>query len=170
MQGVGFRPFVYSLAQRHRLAGLVRNDAEGVHIEAQGSPEELELFLREIEEEAPLLAVVEAVAWRPLAVREEGEFRIEESREGIQRRALVSPDVATCGDCLAELMDLTDRRYRYPFINYTNCGPLFTITRAVPYDRAMTTIAHFEMCLECRREYQDPSDRRFHAQHNACPV
>jgi hydrogenase maturation protein HypF len=170
VQGVGFRPFIYALARRHGLAGLVRNDAEGVHIEAEGSPEELERFLQKIKEEAPPLAVVEAVAWRPLAVREEREFRIEESREGIRRRALISPDVATCEECLAELFDPANRRYRYPFTNCTNCGPRFTITRSVPYDRAMTTMAHFEMCPECQREYDDPSDRRFHAQPNACPV
>src|SRR5918997_1028191 len=170
VQGVGFRPFVYALARRHALAGLVRNDAEGVHIEAEGPPEELELFLRDIRAKAPPLAVVEAVSWRPLAVRKESGFRIEESREGASRRALISPDVATCEECRAELFDPADRRYRYPFTNCTNCGPRFTITRSVPYDRAMTTMAHFEMCLKCRREYADPSDRRFHAQPNACPV
>jgi hydrogenase maturation protein HypF len=170
VQGVGFRPFIYALARRHDLAGLVRNDAEGVHIEAEGPPEELERFLQEIKEEAPPLAMVEAVVWLPLAVRNEKEFRIEESREGVRRRALISPDVATCPECLEELFDPTDRRYRYPFTNCTNCGPRFTITRSVPYDRAMTTMAHFEMCPECRREYDDPLDRRFHAQPNACPV
>src|SRR5919112_2375663 len=170
VQGVGFRPFIYALARRHGLGGLVRNDAEGVHIEAEGAPEELDLFLREIEVEAPPLAVIEAVAWRPLAVLDEGEFRIEESREGAQRRALISPDVATCEDCLGELFDPTNRRYRYPFTNCTNCGPRFTITRSVPYDRATTTMSHFEMCPECHREYDDPTDRRFHAQPNACPV
>ncbi|MDQ3925408.1 MAG: Sua5/YciO/YrdC/YwlC family protein, partial [Actinomycetota bacterium] len=170
VQGVGFRPFVYALAQRHGLVGLVRNDAEGVHIEAEGPPEELERFLREIKEKAPPLAVIETVAWRPLAIREEREFRIEASREGVRRQALISPDVATCEDCLAELFNPVDRRYRYPFTNCTNCGPRFTITRSVPYDRAMTTMARFEMCPECRREYDDPSDRRFHAQPNACPV
>ena len=117
VQGVGFRPFIYSLARQHGLTGLVRNDAEGVHIEAEGPPEELELFLQDIKEKAPPLAVVEAVAWRPLAVRKEKEFRIEESREGVQRQALISPDVATCEDCLTELFDPADRRYRYPFIN-----------------------------------------------------
>ncbi len=170
VQGVGFRPFVYALARRHGLSGLVRNDAEGVHIEAEGPPEELELFLREIREEAPPLAVVEAVGWRPLAVLGERGFRIEESREGVRLRALISPDVATCEECLAEMLDPADRRYRYPFTNCTNCGPRFTITRQVPYDRATTTMASFEMCPECRREYDDPSDRRFHAQPNACPV
>jgi len=170
VQGVGFRPFIYVLAQRHELTGLVRNDAEGVHIEAEGSPEELELFLRGIKENAPPLAVVESVEWHTLAVLDEREFRIEESREGAQRRALISPDVATCEDCLEELFDLTDRRYRYPFTNCTNCGPRFTITNSIPYDRSTTTMSHFEMCPECQREYDDPSDRRFHAQPNACPV
>src|SRR5918998_935911 len=170
VQGVGFRPFIYALARRHKLTGLVRNDAEGVHIEAEGLPEELECFLREIKEEAPPLAIIEAVTWRPLTVREERAFRIEESREGVRRRALISPDVATCEECLAEIFDPTDRRYRYPFTNCTNCGPRFTITRSVPYDRAMTTMAGFKMCPECQREYDDPSDRRFHAQPNACPV
>ena len=170
MQGVGFRPFVYALARRYELSGLVRNDAEGVRIEVEGAPGELERFLRGIEEEAPPLAVVESVAWQPLAPLGDGEFRIEESREGVRRQALVSPDVATCDDCLAEILDPEDRRYRYPFTNCTNCGPRFTITRSVPYDRATTTMAHFEMCPECRREYDDPSDRRFHAQPNACPA
>src|SRR5829696_959494 len=170
VQGVGFRPFVYALARRHGLAGLVRNDAEGVHIEAEGAPEELERFLLGIEREAPPLAVVEAIAWRPLAVQSERAFRIEESREGVRRRALISPDVAACGECLAEIFDPADRRYRYPFTNCTNCGPRFTITRSVPYDRAMTTMSHFVMCPECLDEYDDPSDRRFHAQPNACPV
>jgi hydrogenase maturation protein HypF len=170
VQGVGFRPFIYSLARRHGLAGLVRNDAEGVHIEAEGAPEDLDRFLLGITQEAPSLAVVEAITWRPLAVLEERTFRIEESREGARRRALVSPDVAACGECLAEIFDPSDRRYRYPFTNCTNCGPRFTITRSVPYDRAMTTMSGFEMCPRCLQEYDDPSDRRFHAQPNACPV
>src|ERR687893_3167969 len=109
VQGVGFRPFIYALAQRHGLTGLVRNDAEGVHIEAEGPPEELELFLRDIKEKAPPLAVVEAVSWRPLVVLKEQGFRIEDSREGARRRALISPDVATCEECLTEILDPTGR-------------------------------------------------------------
>ena len=170
VQGVGFRPFVYAQALRHGLAGLVRNDAEGVQVEVEGDAERLDLFLRGIEEEAPPLAVVEAVSWRPLAALGERGFRIEESREGFRRRALISPDVATCEECLREVFDPGDRRYRYPFTNCTNCGPRFTITRAVPYDRDTTTMSRFEMCPECRREYDDPTDRRFHAQPNACPT
>ncbi len=170
VQGVGFRPFIYALAHQYRLGGLVRNDAEGVHIEVEGPPEELERFLRGIREDAPPLAVVETVSWRPLATHGETTFRIEESRDGTRRRALVSPDVATCDDCFAELFDPADRRFRYPFINCTNCGPRFTITRSVPYDRAMTTMAGFTMCAACQGEYDDPANRRFHAQPNACPV
>ncbi len=169
VQGVGFRPFVYALARRHGLAGLVRNDAAGIHVEVEGVPEELAPFLRGLRDEAPPLAVVEAVAWKPLATLGESEFRIEVSREGAAR-TLVSPDVAACEACLAELFDPADRRYRYPFTNCTNCGPRFTITRQVPYDRATTTMAAFEMCPECRAEYDDPADRRFHAQPNACPA
>jgi hydrogenase maturation protein HypF len=170
VQGVGFRPFVYALARKNGLSGLVRNDADGVRIEVEGAPEELNHFLRGIEKDAPPLAVVESVGWQPLPALGDQEFRIEESREGDRRRALVSPDVATCDDCLAELLDPADRRHRYPFTNCTNCGPRFTITRSVPYDRATTTMSAFEMCPDCQREYDDPSDRRFHAQPNACPV
>ena len=170
VQGVGFRPFVYALARRHGLSGLVRNDAEGVSIEVEGSTESLDRFLRGIEEEAPPLAVVESVSCRPLAARGGRGFTIQESRAGDRRRALVSPDVATCDDCLAEILDPRNRRYRYPFANCTNCGPRFTITRSVPYDRATTTMSAFEMCPDCQQEYDDPSDRRFHAQPNACPV
>jgi hydrogenase maturation protein HypF len=170
VQGVGFRPFVYALARKNGLSGLVRNDAEGVRIEAEGAPEELDRFLRGIERDAPPLAVVESVGWHPLAALGDRGFRIEESREGNRRRALVSPDVATCDDCLAELLDPADRRHRYPFTNCTNCGPRFTITRSVPYDRATTTMSRFRMCPDCQREYDDPSDRRFHAQPNACPA
>ena len=112
VQGVGFRPFIYALARRHGLNGLVRNDAEGVHIEVEGPTEELELFLQDIREKTPPLAEVEAIAWRPLAVRQEQGFRIEESREGVQRRALTSRDVATWSECRTELLDAADRRYR----------------------------------------------------------
>ncbi|WP_207956763.1 carbamoyltransferase HypF [Rubrobacter tropicus] len=170
VQGVGFRPFVYALARRHGIAGLVRNDADGVRIEAEGHSEGLELFTRAIEKDPPPLAVVESVSWSPLPLVGEDGFRIEESREATSRSALVSPDVATCGDCLAELFDPSDRRHRYPFINCTSCGPRFTITRQVPYDRATTTMSSFGMCPDCDREYHDPADRRFHAQPNACPT
>lgn len=170
VQGVGFRPFVYALASRHEFSGSVRNDADGVHIEVEGVARDLDVFLRELEDEAPPLAVVESVEWRKLDTLGEPDFKILESREGARRQALVSPDAATCDECLAEVFDASDRRYRYPFTNCTNCGPRFTITRAVPYDRATTTMSGFTMCAECQREYDDPADRRFHAQPNACPV
>lgn len=170
VQGVGFRPFIYARARHHGLAGLVRNDADGVHIEVEGAPADLDLFLRSIRDEAPPLALVEDVAWRPLAVCGDHDFRIDESRDGGRRRALVSPDTATCDVCRDDVFDPVNRRYRYPFTNCTNCGPRFTITRSVPYDRAMTTMAGFQMCPACQREYDDPRDRRFHAQPNACPL
>jgi len=170
VQGVGFRPFIHALARRHGLAGWVRNDADGVHIEVEGAPEHLDVFVRGIRDEAPPLAMIEAVAWRPCAPQQDRDFRIEASREGASRQALISPDAATCEACLAELFDPQNRRSRYPFINCTHCGPRFTITRSVPYDRAMTTMAGFPLCPECRREYDDTADRRFHAQPNACPV
>jgi hydrogenase maturation protein HypF len=170
VQGVGFRPYVYALARGHGLSGTVRNDAEGVRIEVEGAPENLERFVRALEEDPPPLAMVESVDWQPLATLGGREFRIEESREGLRRQTLLSPDVATCDDCLAEVLDPADKRYRYPFTNCTNCGPRFTITRTVPYDRATTTMSGFTMCPDCLREYEDPADRRFHAQPNACPA
>ena len=170
VQGVGFRPFVHALAIRSGLAGSVRNDAEGVYIEVEGPTAALDRFLGQIREDAPALALVERVAWRPCPPRGEHEFHIEASSAGPRGGALISPDVATCVDCLRELFDPADRRFQYPFINCTNCGPRFTITRAVPYDRAMTTMAGFRMCKACQGEYDDPANRRFHAQPNACPV
>lgn len=133
----------------------------------KAAPEDLERFVRALEEEAPPLATIEAVEWRPLSPLGYREFRIEESRAGAAR-TLVSPDVATCEDCLAEVLDPNDRRYRYPFTNCTNCGPRFTITRQVPYDRATTTMSGFTMCPDCQSEYDNPANRRFHAQPNAC--
>lgn len=168
VQGVGFRPFIYALARQHQLAGLVRNDAQGVHVEVEGQPRNLEKFLAGIREEAPPLAVVEAITWQPIETRGDSDFRIEQSQTGMQRHALISPDVTLCRECLAELFEPGNRRYRYPFINCTNCGPRFTITRAVPYDRPTTTMAGFAMCAPCRQEYDDPANRRFHAQPNAC--
>ncbi|HXT34508.1 MAG TPA: carbamoyltransferase HypF [Chloroflexota bacterium] len=170
VQGVGFRPFVHALARENGLAGSVRNDAEGVTIEVEGPAAALDRFLGQVRDEAPALALVESVVWHPCPPRGEYEFHIEVSSAGPRRRALISPDVATCADCLRELFDPADRRFHYPFINCTNCGPRFTITRAVPYDRAMTTMAAFPMCPACQGEYDDPANRRFHAQPNACPV
>jgi len=170
VQGVGFRPFVHRLAREHRLAGWVRNDERGVVLEVEGERDALERFLRRLADEAPPLAVVEHVRAAPLEATGERGFRILQSQSTGEQAALVSPDVAPCRDCLAELLDPRDRRYRYPFVNCTNCGPRFTIVRGVPYDRPLTTMAAFEMCTACRAEYEDPASRRFHAQPNACPA
>ena len=169
VQGVGFRPFVFGLARRYALGGFVLNDGDGVVIEAEGEPVALEGFALALTREAPVLARVDGVAVRDLAVRGETVFAIRASA-GAGGRALIPPDAATCDDCLRELHDPTDRRYRYPFVNCTQCGPRFTIVTGVPYDRRRTTMATFPLCAECRREYEDPSDRRYHAEPIACPV
>ncbi len=169
VQGVGFRPFVHLLAGRLGLGGWVGNDAQGVVIEAEGDAGALDRLVESLSAEAPPLAVVERVSVREIDLRGEGTFRIAGSANGGRRSALVSPDVATCADCLAEIADPSARRYRYPFTNCTNCGPRFTITTTVPYDRPNTTMAGFPMCAGCAAEYGDPSDRRFHAQPICCP-
>jgi hydrogenase maturation protein HypF len=170
VQGVGFRPFVFRVASELGLGGWVLNDSRGVLLEAEGEEAALEELLRRISEEAPPLATVERVSSRPCRASGETNFTIAESDDDGEPLALVSPDIATCEDCLSELFDPGDRRHRYPFINCTNCGPRFTIVRGVPYDRPLTTMADFQMCALCRGEYEDPRDRRFHAQPNACPA
>jgi hydrogenase maturation protein HypF len=170
VQGVGFRPYVYRLAGELELGGFVLNDAHGVLIEVEGSPAAVDRFLARLPPEAPPLAVVEQVLCEELSPSGDGSFAIRASVGGAIPDAPVTPDTATCEDCLHELLDPADRRFRYPFINCTNCGPRFTIVRAVPYDRPLTTMAGFTMCAQCRAEYEDPTDRRFHAQPNACPV
>ncbi len=169
VQGVGFRPYVFRLATELQLGGYVLNDERGVLLEVEGAPERVAGFLARLPEDAPPLAAVEAVSAEDSPVKGELGFRIVESGRSGDPQALVSPDAATCPDCLAELFDPADRRHRYPFINCTNCGPRFTIVRGVPYDRPSTTMAAFQMCPACRAEYEDPADRRFHAQPNACP-
>ncbi|HWB70754.1 MAG TPA: carbamoyltransferase HypF, partial [Egibacteraceae bacterium] len=170
VQGVGFRPFVHLLATRLGLGGLVGNDARGVFIEVEGDQPTIDRFLVALRAEAPPLAVVEHVAAEAVPARGERGFTIVDSETGGQRQVLISPDTATCADCLRELFDPTDRRYRYPFVNCTNCGPRFTIIRDVPYDRPQTTMAGFPLCRDCAREYHDPTDRRFHAQPVCCPA
>jgi hydrogenase maturation protein HypF len=170
VQGVGFRPFVHGLATRLGLAGLVGNDAHGVFVEVEGSEVAVEAFRAGLEREAPPLAVVERVTAVPMPATGASGFEIVASRGGDERSALVSPDTATCADCLADLADPGDRRYRYAFVNCTNCGPRFTIVRDVPYDRPNTTMAGFAMCPACAAEYHDPADRRFHAQPTCCPA
>ena len=167
VQGVGFRPFVYRLAREHGLGGYVLNDGDGVLIEVEGP--ELDAFARELVSRAPSIASVSSVTAEPVVPLGETEFRIVESVAS-GHSALIPPDIATCDDCLRELFDPADRRFRYPFINCTQCGPRFTIVRSVPYDRPNTTMAGFPLCDQCRREYEDPLDRRFHAEPIACPV
>ena len=169
VQGVGFRPFVYRLAREEQLGGFVLNDERGVVLEVDGRADAVVSFLSRLARESPPLAVVERVDCDRLESTGERDFHIVESVRSGEADALVAPDAATCEDCLAELRDPRDRRFRYPFINCTNCGPRFTIVRGVPYDRPATTMAGFAMCAACRREYDDPGDRRFHAQPNACP-
>lgn len=170
VQGVGFRPFIYRLALRHRLSGWVRNTSGAVEIEAEGQDAEVRAFVRDIAAQAPTAARIEETRVEFIPSRGEHGFVILDSlpREG--QYQLVSPDLATCPDCLREILDPADRRYRYPFTNCTNCGPRFTIIGDIPYDRPLTTMRDFTMCPACQREYDDPADRRFHAQPNACPT
>ncbi len=170
VQGVGFRPFVYRLATDEALGGWVLNDSRGVFLEVEGDEEAVGRFRSRLQKDPPPRARITSV--RLLEVPPEGEtaFEIRFSREGGEKTVLVLPDVATCGVCLAEVRDPGNRRHRYPFANCTNCGPRFTILRALPYDRPNTTMAGFVLCPDCRKEYGDPRDRRFHAQPNACDV
>lgn len=169
VQGVGFRPFVHGLAEGLGLAGFVGNDQGGVFVEVEGGPEPLRTFLDELRRHPPPLAVVERVTSRELPRTGSVGFAIVPSAAAGRGATLISPDTATCADCLAELRDPADRRYRFPFVNCTHCGPRFTIVTGVPYDRAATTMAGFPMCAKCAAEYHDPADRRFHAQPTCCP-
>ena len=173
VQGVGMRPFVYREAMAHGICGWVLNAGDGVHIEAHASVEALDGFVAALSEHAPAAARVEHIAVADLEpdawdADDEQVFRIVASQDQTAHTTLISPDIATCDDCLRELFDPADRRYHYPFINCTNCGPRFTIIRSLPYDRAATSMNCFPMCPECAAEYADPLDRRFHAQPDAC--
>ena len=168
VQGVGFRPFIYRLAQECNLTGFIANTPAGVTIEVQGDPDLLDRFLVRLPSELPPLAKITSLLSRDAEPQAETAFRIVSSRLDAPPKALISPDVAVCGDCLREMMNPRDRRFRYPFINCTNCGPRFTIIRDIPYDRARTSMASFQMCAACQAEYDDPANRRFHAQPNAC--
>lgn len=173
VQGVGMRPFVYREAMAHGICGWVLNAGDGVHIEAHAPADALDAFVAALSEHAPAAARVEYVEVVDLAANgwdaaNEQGFRIVASQDQTAHTTLVSPDIATCDDCLRELFDPADRRYHYPFINCTNCGPRFTIIRSLPYDRAATSMDRFPMCPECAAEYANPLDRRFHAQPDAC--
>ncbi len=168
VQGVGFRPYIYRLATGRNLKGTIRNTSAGVTIEIQGPAETVEDFIARLPAEAPPLARITNLTIHEVACNGDRDFRIIHSHEGEEVRTLISPDVAICADCLREMFDAKDRRYRYPFINCTNCGPRFTIIRDIPYDRPSTSMAAFPMCAACLAEYENPLNRRFHAQPNAC--
>lgn len=173
VQGVGMRPFVYREAMAHGICGWVLNAGDGVHIEAHACAEAVDGFVAALSEHAPAAARVERVDIADLepggwSTADEQGFHIVASQDQTAHTTLVSPDIATCDDCLRELFDPADRRYHYPFINCTNCGPRFTIIRSLPYDRAATSMDRFPMCPECAAEYANPLDRRFHAQPDAC--
>ena len=171
VQGVGFRPFLYSLAANHSLTGFVFNQSDGVSLEIQGAPNALTAFLHNLQTAPPPLAVVDEIRVQEIPpIDAEPGFRILDSTSQDLGSTPISPDIATCDDCLRELFNPADRRFRYPFINCTNCGPRFTIIRDIPYDRPHTTMAAFPMCELCQSEYDGPSNRRFHAQPNACAV
>ncbi|MCA9675477.1 MAG: carbamoyltransferase HypF, partial [Myxococcales bacterium] len=169
VQGVGFRPWVYRLAHELGVAGRVRNHARGVTVEAFGGDAVLDDLVARLRD-APAPAHVRALSSAPIPGEEVDDFVIDHSAAGGDRALSIPPDLATCPACLAELADPADRRFGYPFINCTHCGPRFTIATGIPYDRPATTMAPFTMCPACQREYDDPDDRRFHAQPDACPV
>jgi len=168
VQGVGFRPYVFRLAHEQALAGSVRNTPEGVAVELQGRAEAVDEFLGRLPKDAPPLARITRIRVEELPCNGDREFAILPSERGSSVETLIPADIALCADCLREIFDPSNRRYLYPFINCTNCGPRFTIVRRVPYDRPFTSMAHFKMCPDCQAEYDDPLDRRFHAQPNAC--
>jgi hydrogenase maturation protein HypF len=169
VQGVGFRPFVYQQARRNGVAGRVANDSSGVIIDAFAAAEVLDGFIEVLLREAPPAAKISSIEWNPIPVETPAAFTIEKSTRTDDLRVSIPADLATCDDCLREIADPDDRRYRYAFTNCTNCGPRYSIVHGAPYDRAMTSMASFKMCAACQAEYDDPSNRRFHAQPNACP-
>ena len=170
VQGVGFRPFIHRLVRENGLRGSIRNTSSGVTILLEGEEAGLLRFLGELPEKAPPLAVIEEISQKEIPVQGFSDFTIVRSERQAERNTLISPDIAVCGDCLRELRDPRDRRFRFPFINCTNCGPRFTIIEDVPYDRPKTSMKAFPMCPECEREYHDIENRRYHAQPDCCPV
>ena len=169
VQGVGFRPFVYRMAKKYLINGWVLNATDGVHIHAEGESPLVDEFIMELSDNAPAASRVEEIDIKEVPLEDFDSFEIRFSDdEDVTETTLVSPELATCDDCAAELFNPNDRRYRYPFINCTNCGPRFTIIDHLPYDRAATSMAAFPMCKKCAAEYADPLDRRFHAQPDAC--
>ena len=170
VQGVGFRPFIYRIATRHGLSGFVQNRPDGVVVEVQGPAEAINSFISSVHKELPPLADISGISQEEVKVTSDKAFRIIESDARGPGKVHITPDIATCGDCFKELFDPADRRFRYPFINCTNCGPRLTIINDLPYDRINTSMSHFPMCELCQKEYENPADRRFHAEPNACPA
>ena len=169
VQGIGFRPFVYRLALHYGLKGKISNTTTGVSLHVEGIKGDIDSFSRDLHEKRPPLAYITEISSRSAPVRNFKRFAIAGSIRQNSLSTLISPDISICGDCLREMLDPGDRRYRYPFINCTNCGPRYTIINNIPYDRPYTSMERFSMCASCRAEYEDPGNRRFHAQPNACP-
>ena len=167
VQGVGFRPYVYTLAIAHHLTGWVLNSGTGVSIEIEGTASECSAFLADLRNKVPELARIDNIDIQKIAITNEDSFVILPSRDG-KRTTLIPPDMSICEACLAEIRDKNNRRYRYPFTNCTNCGPRFTIIKDLPYDRHNTSMAEFVLCDACQKEFFDPLDRRFHDQPNCC--
>jgi len=170
VQGVGFRPFVYQLARENQLSGQVANTAAGVTIHVEGDTLQIDAFVSDLEKKPPPLAHIVAIDIQKTTPMGSQGFAIVASKGGASRATLISPDVSVCDDCLGEMFDPQDRRFGYPFINCTNCGPRYTIIDDIPYDRPKTSMRHFTLCAQCQAEYDNPEDRRFHAQPNACPA
>src|SRR3981081_154736 len=169
VQGVGFRPFVYTTAAALGLSGSVRNDTSGAIIEVEGDPAEIDHFVARLRDRPPPLAVIESIETQHIPPVGGTVFTIADTSRSDGGRTLASPDVAMCAACAAEQSDPDNRRHRHAFVKCTNCGPRFTIIASLPYDRATTAMADFAMCADCAREYADPADRRFHAQPVCCP-
>ncbi|MFH1620414.1 MAG: carbamoyltransferase HypF, partial [bacterium] len=170
VQGVGFRPAVYRIALKNGIAGNVINTSAGVVIEAEGKPAAVRKFLRDLKEQKPPQSRIDSISVRPVPAKEGSGFVIEKSRDAGKASSIVPADLSLCAGCRKDIFDKSGRRWLYPFTNCTNCGPRFTIVRSLPYDRPLTTMSRFRMCPDCLAEYENPSDRRFHAQPNACPV
>ncbi len=169
VQGVGFRPYIFRLANRLQLSGFVNNNSDGISIEIEGNEDHLQKFIATLKFQPPPLAQIIRIDVQEISKKDETQFQILQSEAFQQRNTLISPDISTCEDCTHELLDPENRRYLYPFTNCTNCGPRYTIVSDIPYDRPKTSMSEFKMCKQCQQEYDDPGDRRFHAQPNACP-
>ena len=170
VQGVGFRPYIFRLADKLDLFGFVNNNSDGVLIEIEGLDKNIQQFIKTLSDQPPPLAQITQLDISEIQQKKENSFKILQSETSNQKNTLISPDISTCEDCKRELFEYTDRRYLYPFINCTNCGPRYTIISDIPYDRPKTSMSVFKMCEDCQKEYDNPLDRRFHAQPNACPV